>query len=367
MSTTANTNNIRDVYIHDVVVVGAGLVGALIARELADADYGVAVLEAREQPGGLAKHSVGLALQGTPEPYMFLARRAGDEIARQVWRLTQENLDLLAQTLEHFQQSTKRVGSLRLTGESTHAHLYQDSVDALNRENYAVTLEDASDYGYLIGINTQDDLSFSPQALTEALLDHPNIDLQTQAEVQEIRLLDAQPGTPPQLAIWAHKHYLRARQVVLTGGAHVTRLSRSLGSVIHPQLIQSIDIHTSENLPLPLLLNDGHIVIHPDSEYWRLAGWRPNNEVVWSQLVEIAQQFCPRATVTARHSAWVAQSNDGFPVVGAIPEIPKVYAISGLGPWGLSWVCITVKHLLRLMLHEEDAGFFNLNRLFRKE
>ena len=79
----------------DLVVVGAGLAGSLVARRMAEEGLRVVVLEARHEVGGISARGSGLALLGTPEPYTELVERVGREAAVQIWGLTQRNLALL--------------------------------------------------------------------------------------------------------------------------------------------------------------------------------------------------------------------------------------------------------------------------------
>jgi len=64
-----------------VIVVGAGIVGASIARHLAKAGARVTVVEAGE-PGGVATRSSWAwinASSGSPEPYFRLRHRSQEE------------------------------------------------------------------------------------------------------------------------------------------------------------------------------------------------------------------------------------------------------------------------------------------------
>ena len=79
---------------YDVIVIGAGLAGALVARYLADGGMQIVVLEATASPGGSAKSKHIVALLGTPEPYSELESRWGRESALHIWDLTFENLHL---------------------------------------------------------------------------------------------------------------------------------------------------------------------------------------------------------------------------------------------------------------------------------
>lgn len=349
--------------VYDVVVIGAGLTGALIARQLAQETLNVAVLEASESSGGIAPRGVGLALLGTPTPYATLQEEVGAEQAQEIWHLTQENLRLLNETLQQLEQDGRRVGSFRPISSSAEVSNLQQSADQLEAEGYEVDIDDATELGYLVALVTKDDIAFNPQPMIEALLVHPNITVETQTEVQSIHLPETE--TAP-LTIWARKRYIWAKGVVLAGGAHAVRLSRFLGSIVHPLRITSVDLRNTETLFTPLVLEHGSSVIRAEEGQWRLVGWDPVDQAPLKHLTEIAQQLCPNAPVIGRQSAWVAQSEDGLPVIGELPDLPGVYAASGLGPWGVSWAFVAAQRLVELMIHNADPGLLYFDRLSKK-
>ncbi len=343
----------------DVVVVGAGVAGALVARALAEQRLSVAVLEATAEPGGVARHGLGVAILGTPEPYVTLAERVGGKRAAQIWQLTRRNLELLAETLRRYDVPFERVGTLRTTGDGDEAQRYRRSVDLLTQQGYQVSLEDATDYGYLVGLRTTEDVAFEPPALIEKLLDHPNITLETDAEVQAVK--SGQDGDVPIVSIWAHKRYLRARGAVLTAGAFAVHLDRHLAHVLSPRLVQIAEVQERTPLPAVIVVEGGEVAVRAHGDRWRFVG-RGDGTPTWSRLAKAAQQFCPEAKITARRSGWVAASRDGLPVVGELPGAPKVYVIGGLGAWGLSWAWIAAERLTALMVHDEAPGPLALNR-----
>ncbi len=358
MSTTSNTS--------DVVIVGAGLVGAIVARRLAEAGLNVVVLEARSSPGGIAARGTGLALLGTPEPYTALQERVGKEAARDVWMLTRKNLALLKETLDRLGLEGREVGSLRMTDSSAVAPQLQRSVHLLQEEGYPVSLEDGTEMGYLVGIATEGDVAFDQVALVEALLDHPQVTVENKAEVHVIKRREETPeGEGLQLTIWAHRHYLWTKGVVLAGGAHAVHLSRSLGSIVRPLELQSVDLRATVEVPAPLILADGQVLVqHQEDDICRMVGWNREEGDVLPLLTDVGQQICPDAPVVTRQAAWISQSRDGLPIVGDLPDLPAVYTVGGLGPWGMSWAFVAAERLAALMLEDSDPGLLGIDRLF---
>jgi glycine/D-amino acid oxidase-like deaminating enzyme len=358
---------------YDTVVVGAGLTGALVAHHLAEASQSVAVLEAKRAPGSPATRGPGVAFLGTPEPYATLQTRLGADQGRQVWKLTRRNLDMLTTILEKVHQQATPVGSLRITDDATEAALLQESSILLRQDLYAAEMDDdvgfanevgktnLTDYGYQAGLRTAEDLTFEPEALTAALLDHANITVEYETEVQAIRQAQ-RPADAAMLSIWARKHYLHAKNVILASGAHAARLCPSLAGIISPLSMQAIDLHTEAALPTPLIINRGQVVVEAHAEHWRMIGWSSAGKDAMPIIADVAQQLCPDAPVVGRHSWWAAQSADELPVVGPAPDMPNVYVVNGLGPFGWSWVCVAVDRLIGALLHDEKIGLLALDR-----
>lgn len=346
---------------YDSVVVGAGLTGALVAHQLAEASQSVVVLEAKRAPGSTAAKSTGVAFLGTPEPYAALQTRLGADEGRQIWKLTRRNLDMLTATVQNTHQQATPVGSLRVTADAAEAVLLQESAVLLRQDLYAAEIDDATDYGFQVGLRTAEDLAFDPEALTAALLDHPNITVEYETEVQAIRQAQ-RPTETATLSIWARKHYLHAKNVILASGAHAARLCPSLTDIVKPLAMHAIDLRTTAALPTPLIIHQGHVVVQAHGANWRMVGWSDTEEDILPMMTGVAQQLCPDAPVAARHSWWTAQSVDGLPVVGEAPDMPNVYIVNGLGPCGWSWVCVAVDRLIGALLHGEKIGMLALNR-----
>ena len=353
MSTLADT--------YDSVVVGAGLTGALVAYHLAEASQNVVVLEAKSAPGGTAVKSTGIAFLGTPEPYAALQARLGADEGRQIWKLTRRNLDMLTSTLQNVHQHATPVGSLRIAADTAEAALLQESAVLLRQDLYAAEIDDATDLGYQVGLRTAEDLAFDPEALTAALLDHPNITVEYETEVQAIRQAQRPTGTAV-LSIWARKHYLHAKNVILASGGFAARLCPSLAGIVKPLAMHAIDLRNAAALPSPLMMQQGHVVVQAHGTTWRMVGWSGTAEDILPVMTTVAQQLCPDAPVVARHSWWTAQSPDGLPVVGEAPDMPNVYIVNGLGPCGWSWVCVAVDRLIGALLHNEKIGRLALDR-----
>ncbi len=77
----------------DVCVVGAGLAGLTVAREVAREGASVAVLEGRQVGWNASGHMLGTVLPGFANPIADLIARVGFGDARELWALAQDGAD----------------------------------------------------------------------------------------------------------------------------------------------------------------------------------------------------------------------------------------------------------------------------------
>ncbi len=345
----------------DVIIVGAGLVGTLIARRLAEENQRVTILEATDTIGGNSITSTGVALLGTPELYPTLVNRWGEGLAAKIWLLTKKNLEILSRTAQDLDIPISKVGSFRVTGQGDEATRFQKAATMLSQIGIEVALEDATEEGFLVGLRTRDDLAFDTEALVKAVIDHPNIDVHTCTEVQKLK------HHPEGTAIWARKYYNRAQTVILTGGAYTLHLHQELRAFVHPLLTQAIECEATSISNLPLILQDnaaGHVIAKSAATKLRMITWADAYETGWQMLAQAAASLCHTAPIRERWSGWTAQSEDNLPIIGEISGRPGVYTVNGLGPWGLSWAFVAANLLADLILQDKSPTHLGIDRIY---
>ncbi len=343
---------------YDVIVVGAGLTGALIAATLAEEGLHVVVLEAATSLAGTVRRQPGLALLGTPEPFMQLMEHVGEELAHTLWELTSENLVRLEILLDRVGVPAQKTGSLRLAADAAQSELYRTSTARLEAYGYTVKLEDDNRYGDQVAIRTSDDLLFEPGVLVSRLLDHDNIILELDAEVQKVK---ERPGDG--MAVFAHQRYLWADKIVIANGIHATRLSPQLADALRPGHIHTLALDQATTLDQPLVLDNGRIFLLPDGDTTYLTGWGDDEDDVFWRLNAVAQQLCPDAIVRDRYTTRIARSADMLPVVDRLPIHPNISVINGLGPFGLSLALVAADELVELVLYDRQPELFTLARM----
>ncbi|MGA8887040.1 MAG: FAD-binding oxidoreductase, partial [Pseudolabrys sp.] len=83
----------------DVCVVGAGLAGLTVAREIAQRGWSVAVLEAGEVAWAASGRNLGFVLPGFAEDIRGIIERIGLDHAKQLWALSEQGLDYVRRTI----------------------------------------------------------------------------------------------------------------------------------------------------------------------------------------------------------------------------------------------------------------------------
>jgi glycine/D-amino acid oxidase-like deaminating enzyme len=83
----------------DVCVIGAGLAGLTVAREVAQRGWSVAVLEAASVAWAASGRNLGFVLPGFPEDIGGIIGRIGLDHAKQLWALSEQGLDYVRRTI----------------------------------------------------------------------------------------------------------------------------------------------------------------------------------------------------------------------------------------------------------------------------
>jgi glycine/D-amino acid oxidase-like deaminating enzyme len=328
-----------------------------VAFHLAEEGLTVAVLEATSKIAGTVSRQPGLVTLGTSETFSQLEARWGTEVTRKIWDLTHENLQRMAALVERTDGVAIPCGDLRLAKEDETAESLSETAAQLQRYGYAVTLEEATAYDNRPALRTSGSFVCRPDTLTAALLNHDNITLELDAEVQQLK---PRPGGG--IAIWAHKRYLWADRVVIANGFHATRLTSKLGEMLRAVQIHTVKLENTRAYVRPFISNRRQACLVPYEDHVYLSGWGDQNQDVVGGLSEIVQDFLPDARVLARYAHWVMVGKDAIPVVGQLPDHSGITVINGLGPFGLNLVTVAVDVLVKQILDQHPVELFSVQR-----
>ncbi|MCW1967489.1 MAG: FAD-binding oxidoreductase [Anaerolineae bacterium] len=202
-----------------ILVIGAGLTGAMIAHRLANLGHSVAVFDAQTAAKGATRLTAGLVL-ADPSP-----DNNGD---------TTYGMDRLAQLAMSHQVGVRRMKA---------------SIAISDTQPFATTIRI---------IDTQPALVMSLDTLARALLNHNNITLRENIEIQQIEQVDGR------LNVLGNGYTVQADHVVLATGAY--------SGLLAPEISPFLDIGRSVtwiskpldkkfNLTLPLIIENGKMSV----------------------------------------------------------------------------------------------------------
>ncbi len=365
----------------DVVVVGAGIVGAAVAARLARQGMRVAVLEAQQVAGGATGRSAGLLLTGMPGHYRWAVQSFGRETARALWELSVEGRERLMETAIRLGVSAERTGSMALAVTEEEVDVLRASAELLREDGFEAWFgkTDPLQRGFLAAMRCPDDGVVDAADLTRALLASAPVIVHTGTEVQALEAEGAG------VRVWAYRRTVRCGAVVMTAGGYAPTLEPSLSRWVNPGHALWVVARPQAGPDRPALgfpcytdygyeyarsLSDGCLLLGA----WRYPR-RPSSSgnfpdpdtVLRAGLSRFVRRYFPgvEGNVIRRESGTVGCTPDGVPVVGALSHLPGVYFALGLGGWGLCWAFVVADRVVEMMLDGVSAGLLDAERRIR--
>lgn len=361
----------------DVVVVGAGIVGAAVAARLARQGMHVAVLEAQQVAGGATGRGAGLLLTGLPGHYRWAVQSFGRETARALWELSVEGRERLMETAAHLGVPVERTGSLALAVTEEETKALRASAELLQEDGLEARFgrSDPLRRGFLAALEHPDDGVVDAADLTRALLASAPVTVHTGTEVQALEAEGAG------VRVWAYRRTVRCGAVVLAAGGYAPTLESALSRWVNPGHALLVTARLDEGrdeppLTLPCYADYGYEYARPLPDGRLLLGaWRyprhPSSEslpdpdtALREGLSRFVRRYFPavEGNVLQRRSGMIGCTPDGVPVVGSLPHLPGVYFVLGLGGWGLCWAFTAAERVVEMILEGAPAGLLDAER-----
>ncbi len=357
----------------DVVIVGAGLVGAAVAARLARTGLETAVLEAGDVAGGATGHSAGMVLTGLAGHYNWAVSAYGRQRAQEIWALTVEGRVRLVETAKRLGVAVERGGSLSLAVEEAEVEALENSATLLQEDGFAAqfTRADPLGRGFGAALHWPDDVTVDGTELTRALLAESGVTVHTGTEVYNLE------PEGDGVRVWAHGRNVLCGGVVLAVNGYAPLLDSYFASKIAPT--RGLVMLTE---PLDAMILDRPCCADYGYEYCRqlpdrrllLGGWRrPGSatsgpkleDTVRDGLISFASRHFTEieTSKSTLRSGTMGFTPDGLPLVGSLPDLPQVYFAVGLGGRGLAWALVVAERLTELMLRDTAPGVLSAARL----
>jgi gamma-glutamylputrescine oxidase len=340
----------------DVCVVGLGGSGLACVGELVRLGARVVGVEAGRVGGGAAGRNGGFLLAGLAPFYHEAVARYGRERARELYRLTLEELDQIEAETPSL---IARTGSLRIAEsdeELADCDLQLDAMraDALPVERY----EGAEGVGLLI----PGDGTFQPLARCRALA--------TRAAAMGARLFERSPVTHVDASgVRTERGFERAAQVVVAVDGCLERLLPELASRVRTARLQMLATEptTEVRFTRPVYARwgydywqqrpDGAIALGGARDVAGESEWTANatpTDVVQQALERrLREQLGVHAAISHRWAASVGYTEDGLPVVAEAR--PGVWAVGGYSGTGNVIGALLGRGLARWLRREDDS------------
>lgn len=352
----------------DVVVVGAGLVGASVAARLTREGFDTAILEARRITGGATGRSAGMVLAGLPGHYSWAASVYGRQRAYQLWALTVGGRDRLVEGAGRLGIPIERTGSLALAVDEEEADMLWESVKLLREDGFdaSFSLTDPLDRGFRGALHRPEDAMVDAAALTRALLDADDVVVHEGTEVYALE------PAGEDIRIWAHGRTVLCSAVVLAVNGYAALVHPYLSERVAPVRCQVFAVEVADKA-----LHDQPCTFAHGREFLRplpdgrvlMGGWRreqssPGRDDPGNTPGGLVSRHFPEVDLGGvdRRTEVMGFTPDGLPLLGRVPGLPQVYFAVGFGGRGLSWAFVAGERLVDAMLHDADLGLLSTER-----
>ena len=327
----------------DVCIIGAGIAGLCAADEAARLGLSVVVLERHAIGAGASTRNAGFLMRGMAESYAVAARELGRERARDIWRLSEDNLRLL---IDRFGidalPSFQRIPSSLVAVDDDEAADLRASADMLREDGFRVEMQtEGSDTLWRnrapsLALVNPDDAAINPSEMIERIAglvaEHPAVQLIEQAEVYRLR------QTESGVIVRARGAEVIAGRLLVCTNAYAGELIPELLQAVRPNRGQMLAIrHPSARLDASYYLDHGSEYIRQITDGTIVVGGmrkrfadeeRTSEDRTTNRLQAELQKFAEdllggSGDVVARWAGTMGFTDQGLPLIRPIELLPE--------------------------------------------
>lgn len=345
----------------DAVVIGAGICGISAALHLRRRGLDVAIVERHTLASGASSRNAGFLMRGAAENYALAAQQYGRDLARLVWRWTEENLaGLRAEGIESA-PGYRAVPSCLLALEGIEFAELQRSKALMEEDGFEVGWVDrGSDAAWtgrlrpLGGLLNPADGSCNPYHLMRFLAGKALADSGPgRARIYEGQEVFAIQNTGPLAEARTADATFHAKHILVCTNAYAPLLIPQLPVAPRRGQMLALRVPRSTRLDCSYYANHGYEYFRqPEPGTIVVGGCRrafAEAEVGYEdrttpQVQDALESFAAalldldpaELDITARWSGTMGFSPDGLPLIGPLPGNPGVWFCGGFTGHGMS-------------------------------
>ncbi|WP_439573162.1 NAD(P)/FAD-dependent oxidoreductase [Phreatobacter sp.] len=372
----------------DVVVVGAGISGAMVAEALGEAGLKVVIMDRRGPLLGSTPASTALLQYEIDTPLSELAERIGLDRAERIWRRSKLALDALRERADRLAISADLAirDTLYLEGNGLDADGLAREAEARRRAGFEVSLLTGAEVGERYGLDRRaailghGNLAADPRRLAagflRAALDR-GARLHAPTEVVKV-----EPGEGTVSAITGEGPVVTARTLVFATGYELPhgvprkghRIVSTYCLATRPQLRA-----VPKALPFIWEASEPYLYLRSDPSGRIICGGEDEDfvdeerrDALLAEKVEVIRAKLSKlmpAIDTEADYAWCGSfgaSRTGTPSIGSVPNLAGCYAVLGYGGNGITFSMMASQILRGLITGrgDPDSALFSFRRAF---
>lgn len=364
----------------DVLIVGAGICGLSAAHELAARGLRPLIVERAHIGAGASSRNAGFLMRGMAENYAVAVRDHGPDLARTMWRWTEENLAInLSRGIGTLASFRPTPSCLLALDEGERAELHE-SFDMLRADGFeAVWLDQHDDSawspsGALGGLVNPGDASANPWEIVQHLA-RPLAD--AILERQELVGFESPPAGTPGILAHTTDATIHADRVLVCTNAYAGQLIPALTGLIEPNRGQMLAIRPDGpyRLDMAYYANRGSEYVRQTPDGTVVVGGKRTTHLkaertlddsptpgVQSEIEAFARGTLGlRGRVVARWAGTMGFSRDALPIIGPVNidgmERDGVWFCGGFTGHGMSLAARAAQAAIEQMLDGTPTPF----------
>lgn len=360
----------------EVLVVGAGITGAMIAEELIADGHDVLVVDRRGPANGATAASTALVQYELDTPLTVLTRKIGKERAARAWRRSRLAVDAIAGTLTRLEvPDVQRRDTLYLAGNVLDPDGLRREAIARRAAGLDTTLLSRADMRETFGMRaaaallTHGNLTIDPRKVTTALLAHA---ISQGAKVRapvNVTDLDARERSVTAQAESGHR--IRARHVVLASGYEFPKSVPLRGHKIISTWVIATRPQRQRLWPGEAMFwesADPYLYVRTTAEGRVICGGEDEpfsdaerrDALLPHKIATLQRKLAQRipGLDTRVEFAWAGafgQTATGLPSIGKIPDMPNCWAALGYGGNGTTYARIAADVIRNALAGHPDS------------